>query len=336
MTLAAQETTTRSFYTTYATAGKKPLILKTTPAATSSTADGLNGYTVTVTNPNAADVVLKSITDVLPSGFSYKPGSTIGAIRTNPDVSGQTLVWDDRVSVPAGGAISFSFDITVAQATGSYSTAASATTLAGYPVTPTGPTAAIQVVEAPAGKPVLGKEVVGGTESGVVTIRTPDGREFTLGAGGQIPVGSIVDTRQGTLRMVAANDRSGGKANALFKGGVFTVTQKTKPVRTVLRLSQNIGLKGCPKIKRTAKTSDTTATASRRKRRFLWGSGKGHFQTTGNSGAAVVRGTKWYAEDTCAGTLVKVVRGIVDVSDFGRHRTVRVRAGHKYLARRTK
>jgi len=38
-------------------------------------------------------------------------------------------------------------------------------------------------------------------------------------------------------------------------------------------------------------------------------------------------------QDSCAGTLTRVERGKVKVRDFGRRKTVTVRAGEKYLAR---
>ena len=51
---------------------------------------------------------------------------------------------------------------------------------------------------------------------------------------------------------------------------------------------------------------------------------------------ATVRGTRWLTRDTCAGTLTKVTRGVVSVRDLRRKRTVTVRAGHSYLARRAR
>ncbi len=71
----------------------------------------------------------------------------------------------------------------------------------------------------------------------------------------------------------------------------------------------------------------------RRKVRSLWARGKGRFRTRGRHGAATVRGTVWLTQDRCDGTLVRVRRGVVDVRDFGRRKTVAVRAGHSYLAR---
>jgi ferric-dicitrate binding protein FerR (iron transport regulator) len=68
--------------------------------------------------------------------------------------------------------------------------------------------------------------------------------------------------------------------------------------------------------------------------RRLFGDGKGSFRTRGRTAAATVRGTRWGTQDRCDGTLVIVQRGRVSVRDLVRHRTVLVRAGHAYLARR--
>jgi hypothetical protein len=45
------------------------------------------------------------------------------------------------------------------------------------------------------------------------------------------------------------------------------------------------------------------------------------------------KGTEWITEDRCDGTLTTVISGTVRVRDFGRAKTVTVRARHTYLAR---
>jgi hypothetical protein len=75
------------------------------------------------------------------------------------------------------------------------------------------------------------------------------------------------------------------------------------------------------------------AAASKPKTRRLWGDGKGSFRTKGQYSAATVRGTKWLVQDSCAGTLTRVVTGSVSVRDNVRRKTVVVRAGKRYLAR---
>jgi len=86
----------------------------------------------------------------------------------------------------------------------------------------------------------------------------------------------------------------------------------------------------CP---RSARHLAATVTAKPRTRQ-LWGrDNNGRFVTRGRSAVATVRGTAWFTRDTCAGTLVRVTRGAVDVHDLVRKRTVVVHAGRSYLAR---
>ena len=80
------------------------------------------------------------------------------------------------------------------------------------------------------------------------------------------------------------------------------------------------------------------AAATRRRkpprRRRLWGRDQhGNFRTRGGSSVTTVRGTAWYVEDRCDGTLTRVRDGRVSVYDRARRVTVIVHAGHSYLAR---
>jgi hypothetical protein len=76
------------------------------------------------------------------------------------------------------------------------------------------------------------------------------------------------------------------------------------------------------------------ASAVRRVRR-LWGRDRGgRFRTHGRESQATVRGTRWLTEDRCDGTLTRVTSGTVAVRDRARRKTVIVRAGRSYLARR--
>ena len=69
------------------------------------------------------------------------------------------------------------------------------------------------------------------------------------------------------------------------------------------------------------------------KSRTLWGDGKGKFRTKGRYAAATVRGTRWLTQDTCAGTLIRVTQGTVNVRDNVLRKTVIVRKGKRYLAK---
>ena len=46
-----------------------------------------------------------------------------------------------------------------------------------------------------------------------------------------------------------------------------------------------------------------------------------------------MQGTEWLTEDLCEGTLIRVTRDRVAVTNLVSHRHVEVRAGHSYLAK---
>ena len=175
--------------------------------------------------------------------------------------------------------------------------------------------------------PVVGKQVNALPKSGTVKIKLPGTNTFVLlDEDTQIPVNTIVDTRKGRITLVAAANKSGGLAKADFYDGLFKVTQtKGKKPITILTLTEK--LTGC---KAKGKAS---AAAKKKKKRRLWGDGKGRFQTKGKHSAATVVGTKWMVEDRCTSTLTRVARGKVKVRDFGKRKTVLVKAGKKYIAR---
>jgi hypothetical protein len=79
------------------------------------------------------------------------------------------------------------------------------------------------------------------------------------------------------------------------------------------------------------------AVSAKRPPRGLWGrDDHGRFRTRGSNSVATVRGTAWYVEDRCDGTLTRVSKGRVSVRDLRRRRTVNVDAGERYLARRAR
>ena len=53
----------------------------------------------------------------------------------------------------------------------------------------------------------------------------------------------------------------------------------------------------------------------------------------GRNSIATVRGTTWRTTERADGTVTQVIAGAVSVRDLRRHRSILVRAGHRYLAR---
>jgi len=145
-----------------------------------------------------------------------------------------------------------------------------------------------------------------------------------------IPVGSILDTRKGTVTLSAALPGDHTQTGT-FHGGLFEVRQPAGA-----RGMTELVLRG-PRPNCTgsgAGAARAAAASARRPPRGLWGrDDHGRFRTRGSNSVATVRGTAWYVEDRCDGTLTRVSKGSVSVRDLRRQRTVVVNAGDSYLAR---
>ncbi|MEK6230184.1 MAG: hypothetical protein AABM31_12780 [Actinomycetota bacterium] len=192
--------------------------------------------------------------------------------------------------------------------------------------------------------PVLGRAVnVARVRGKVFFARPARGRRGTaqasqkglrfvpLRAARQIPTGSFLDTRKGTVRLQSARDLRGTRQQGDFGSGLFQVLQSRKRAAkglTELRLKGS-SFAGCKTPRRGRRA---TTSASRRIRR-LSSNTRGRFRTRGRHSAATVRGTKWTMTDRCDGTLTQVTRGAVTVRDFRRRKTIVVKAGKSYLAK---
>ena len=166
--------------------------------------------------------------------------------------------------------------------------------------------------------PVAGETVNVSESRGRVRVRLPGSDEFfELEQAQQVPVGSTFDTARGRVNLVAA-----GQQRSWFYQGVFRLGQSKgrRPLSTLTLTGQLACGRGA-------------TIAQGRKKRRLWGDGKGKFRTKGKHSAATVVGTRWLVEDRCNGTLTRVTKGRVRVRDFRARRTVVVRAGKRYFAR---
>jgi hypothetical protein len=186
----------------------------------------------------------------------------------------------------------------------------------------------------PAAPPRLGSSVAVAPVKGTVTVRLPGAAGFTvLTAGSAIPVGSVLDTRKGTVALTSA--LGGGRTQtAQFHSGVFEVRQSKSGRGFTDILLRGPALR-CGRSRSAARAAAAQTRRRRPPRRQLWGRDNGgRFRTHGKNSVATVRGTSWVTTDTCSGTRTTVRSGAVSVRDLRRHRTVLVRAGHTYLARR--
>jgi hypothetical protein len=178
--------------------------------------------------------------------------------------------------------------------------------------------------------------VVGGLEgpdtfeafaTGTVTV---NGQPFTEGT---VRYGSTVDVTGGTLQMTApavgsvlVNGDGGDVARFVLKK-VPEKLGKKKVTRAELALAGgDFG---------SCSLASAAAGASKKTVRALWAKGSGRFRTKGRYSSASVRGTNWLTADRCDGTFTQVTQGSVAVRDVPRKKTVVVKAGRSYLAKKT-
>jgi len=215
----------------------------------------------------------------------------------------------------------------------------------------------------PPGTPALGETANVTPISGLVFVKLPgsghsarsaraDGRLvkgqgfIPLTQARQVPVGSEIDARRGTLQIVAASPRKRHTQQARLSGGVFSVGQagtgRDKGLAT-FTLKEN-AFPGAPSyascgIGKQARMAGTSAPGAQDAKlgpkvlqTLTASDNHGSFRTTGRYSAATVRGTQWVTEDRCDGTLTKVKRGKVSVLDFHTRTTITLRAGQSFLA----
>ena len=182
--------------------------------------------------------------------------------------------------------------------------------------------------EAPAGlgDPTLGVDVIVEPVSGTVLVGSKGSPLARLTEPRRIPVGSLVDARRGTVRVISATGVPGGRQRGTFSRASFQVRQSKQ--RSAKGLTELV-LKGSS----FRACAGGRARASRRTIRRIRASAKGRFRVTGRNSSATVLATVWQMEDRCDGTLTKVRRGRAVVRDVRRGRNVKLKAGQSYLAK---
>ena len=237
---------------------------------------------------------------------------------------------------------------------------------------------------APPPVPVLGQEANFTPVSGIVYVKPPAGASIagvdadragfgpdltghamaalTKGMGfiplteaRQLPVGTEVDARAGTLRLITATTaRKKGKRTQTesgeFSEGLFQVAQSDNrrlKGLTLLKLLDSGIFPGAPSYKKecaaVAKTINVPSGVngdlvfkprklSKKALQTLKASEHGNYRTQGKYSAATVRGTIFTVTDRCDGTLTVVKRGLVVVTDFRRHKNITLHTNQRYLA----
>ena len=181
---------------------------------------------------------------------------------------------------------------------------------------------------------MLGESVVVHPLAGSVRVKAPGARTYhALGAGAQLPVGTLVDTRAGRIVLQSARDAHGRTQAGTFWGGVFQIRQRRHGKGMTDLVLRGGGFSRCG-TRASVSVLAREAKGKRRVVRRLWGKDShSRFRTHGRDSVATVRGTRWVTTDRCDGTLTRVTQGKVSVRDLHRKRSVLVSAGHAYLAR---
>jgi hypothetical protein len=212
----------------------------------------------------------------------------------------------------------------------------------GSPATPATPAKSTTPMPMPvpaATTPVVGEAMGLALVQGTVQVRLPGSTGYApLAAAGSVPSGAIVDARAGTIVLRTAIDGKGHTQVATIRGAIFEVRLAADGggmTELVLREGHPRGCRaaGAAAVARAATTHAIPTKSNNHPGGLSAQDRHGRFRTRGRNSVATVRGTRWVTRETCAGTLTRVIQGAVDVLDQRRHRTVRVRAGHSYLAR---
>jgi uncharacterized repeat protein (TIGR01451 family) len=230
--IPAGKSATYSHVTTFSPLGFEGLATSKTADSPTSQAGAQNGYTITIQNPNPNAVTVSSITDTLPAGFVYVPGSTSDATSNNPAIAGQMLTWSGSFNVPGTGSISLHFSVTVANTPGDYFNVAGGSAEENFNVVGTGPTAKITVTAPtppPTPTPPPATSFACWNKYTVFGLNSCD-----LSSAGNMsnPYGVIGDVAVGGGGLTGVNDTSTILQKTTVNGKVFIDTSATPDIRS--------------------------------------------------------------------------------------------------------
>ncbi len=156
--------------------------------------------------------------------------------------------------------------------------------------------------------------------AGTILAAEPGGGFAPVEHSDQVPIDTVIDATAGRVELTADNVL---KDSMRFFGGQFSVRQALGEGQTTLDVP---AATGCPPVvapstgkkKKKKKKKKGRIASVRAGGGSLFGSGKGRFRTRGGRGAATVRGTDWFTQETCAGTLFRLDSGgPLEIDDFG-------------------
>ena len=303
--------------------------------------DGTNLY---LAGQNASAIVELSRT-ITPAVSAVSPGTGPEAGGTAVQISGSGFaagaVVDFGGAPAARATVNSAGSITATSPPGSGTVDVTVTNAAGTsPISPADRFAYAHLPPVvsepePEPEPILARSGNLAPISGSVLVRLPGAKAFvSLNTVRQVPFGTVVNATHGRVRVTAALP-GGGTETGEFFGGEFRLTQKRNGMVVATLTGGDFSV--CGRRMRSTRRAPTRTSFRRASGKHvvgkLWANAHGRFSTHGHYAAGAVQGTEWLTEDLCEGTLIRVTRDRVEVTDFVRHRHVEVRAGHSYLAR---
>jgi hypothetical protein len=302
-----------------------------------------NGTSGTYTATKLSGPSPPSVSSVSPSSGSSLGGTAVtltgtgfsgGATVSFGSSPASSVTVDSSSSItatsPAG---SGTVNVTVTTSSGtSATTAADVFTYIAPAITPITaplPGPALTVVPAPR----LGVTGDVARVSGTVLVRLPGAGAFVAVASlQQIPFGSVIEATHGRVSVTTAAPHGGTQTGEFFEGE-FVLTQGANGLVVATLTGGSFAV--CPTARERAHKARASAAAASGKHvvRKLWADAHGSFSTKGNYAAGAVAGTEWLTEDLCDGTLIRVTRDKVAVTNLVNHRHVMVTVGHHYLAK---
>ncbi len=185
----------------------------------------------------------------------------------------------------------------------------------------------------PPSSPVLGHSFNVARAGGTVLIEPPGKHSFTpLTQALELPLGSIIDATHGSVTITTATP-GGGTQTGQFFGGKFVLTQGRDGAVVATLTGGDFSVCPTARERRHLAHASSGHVSGKHVVRKLWANAHGKFSTKGNYAAGAVQGTEWLTEDLCEGTLIRVTRDRVAVTNLVNHRHLTVKAGHKYLAK---
>jgi len=183
--------------------------------------------------------------------------------------------------------------------------------------------------------PVLARTGNVAPVSGTVLVQLPGSKTFvSLRTLTSIPFGTVIDARNGRVVVTTAGPHGGTQAGEFFQGE-FILSQGRNGLVVAALTGGNFSV--CPTARQRAHRASARVAVRRASGkhivRKLWANAHGSFSTRGNYAAGAVAGTEWLTEDLCEGTLIRVTRDKVMVSNLVHHHNKLVLAGHSLLVK---